>query len=65
MGDGQMNWSEVFTGFAKTVARTAGKPLTFGLSGLAIIVWATLGPVFGFSDTWQLVINTSTTIIIP
>ena len=63
MGDERMDWSKVFTEFAKAVARTAGKPLTFGLSCLAIIAWATLGPVFGFSDTWQLVINTSTTII--
>ena len=58
-----MDWSRVFTEFAKKVARTAGKPITFGLSCLAIVVWAVLGPIFEFSDTWQLVINTSTTII--
>lgn len=46
-----MDLSKVFTGFAKTVARTAGKPLTFGLSCLATIVWAAFGPIFGFSET--------------
>lgn len=41
----------------------AGKPITFGLSCIVIVIWAAVGPVFAFSDTWQLVINTSTTII--
>lgn len=40
-----------------------GKPWAFLLATLSIVVWAVLGPTFGFSDTWQLVINTSTTII--
>jgi low affinity Fe/Cu permease len=52
-----------FAEFAHAVARLAGKPATF-LSALAlIIVWAVSGPVFGFSDTWQLVVNTATTIV--
>lgn len=41
----------------------AGKPATFILAVLIIVVWAITGPVFKFSDTWQLVINTGTTII--
>jgi low affinity Fe/Cu permease len=45
------------------VARFAGTPFAFSLSLLTILVWAILGPFFHFSDTWQLVINTSTTIV--
>jgi low affinity Fe/Cu permease len=52
-----------FTRFAKIIARISGQPVTFGLAVLIIAVWALTGPVFKFSDTWQLVINTSTTII--
>ena len=56
-------WSKMFTAFAGAVARATGKPLTFALSVVLIIVWAITGPFFGFSDTWQLVINTGTTIV--
>ena len=52
-----------FTKFSKATAHAAGKPLTFILAVAAIIIWSISGPLFGFSDTWQLVINTSTTII--
>ena len=52
-----------FTSFAKWTARTTGRPATFALALLTIIVWAVTGPLFGFSDTWQLVINTGTTIV--
>jgi low affinity Fe/Cu permease len=52
-----------FNRFAAQVARTAGNSSTFGLAALVIVAWAVTGPVFGFSDTWQLVINTSTTIV--
>ena len=52
-----------FTRFSKEVAHLAGKPLTFILAVTVIVTWAVSGPLFGFSDTWQLVINTSTTII--
>lgn len=52
-----------FNRFAKKAAVVTGKPITFVLAVIIIIVWASLGPIFGFSDTWQLVINTSTTII--
>ncbi len=53
----------LFDRFAKWTSRTAGHPATFAAAVLIILVWATLGPLFGFSNTWQLVINTSTTII--
>ena len=52
-----------FQRFARATARAAGRPSTFGLAVGIIIVWAALGPIFHFSDTWQLVINTATTIV--
>jgi low affinity Fe/Cu permease len=52
-----------FNRFAKGAARATGKPMAFTIAGLVIVVWAITGPIFGFSDTWQLVINTSTTIV--
>jgi len=58
-----MNIAESFSRFAKATARAAGKPTTFGLALLIIVAWAVTGPVFGFSDTWQLIINTGTTIV--
>jgi low affinity Fe/Cu permease len=53
----------VFTRFAKWTAHHAGHPAAFGLAVAVIVVWAISGPIFGFSDTWQLVINTGTTIV--
>src|SRR5512140_1078034 len=52
-----------FTHFAKWTAHVTGQPATFVLAVLIILIWATTGPLFKFSDTWQLVINTGTTII--
>jgi len=52
-----------FTRFAKTTAHAAGHPATFCVAVGIIVLWAASGPFFGFSDTWQLVINTGTTII--
>jgi len=52
-----------FTRFAKWTSRATGRPLTFSLAAGVILAWVVTGPLFGFSDTWQLVINTSTTII--
>jgi low affinity Fe/Cu permease len=52
-----------FANLARQVAALMGRPAVFGLACLAVILWALTGPLFGFSDTWQLVINTSTTII--
>jgi low affinity Fe/Cu permease len=48
---------------AHAITEWSGRPWTFGLALLVVIVWAATGPLFGFSDTWQLVINTGTTII--
>ena len=52
-----------FSKFSNSVARATGKPVTFALSLGAIVAWAATGPVFHYSDTWQLVINTGTTIV--
>src|SRR5687768_4039458 len=52
-----------FSRFAKLTARITGKPLTFMIAVSIVAVWAVTGPLFGFSDTWQLVINTGTTIV--
>jgi low affinity Fe/Cu permease len=53
----------LFTRFAKWTAHTTGKPITFLMAVGVVVVWAATGPVFAFSDTWQLVINTGTTIV--
>ncbi len=52
-----------FTHFAKTTSRATGRPAAFGLAVGVILVWLVTGPIFRFSDTWQLIINTGTTII--
>jgi low affinity Fe/Cu permease len=52
-----------FNVFAKWTAVIAGKPATFFGCVLVVFVWAVSGPIFGFSDSWQLVINTGTTIV--
>jgi low affinity Fe/Cu permease len=52
-----------FSNFAKRTARASGHPAAFMLAVLVIVAWVVTGPVFGFSDTWQLVINTGTTIV--
>lgn len=52
-----------FQSFARWTSNAAGKPATFGLSVGLVLVWAASGPLFHFSDTWQLVINTSTTVV--
>jgi low affinity Fe/Cu permease len=49
--------------FTKWTARVTGRPITFVLAALIVVAWALTGPLFGFSDTWQLVINTSTTVV--
>ena len=58
-----MTIGESFTRFAKAIARASGHPVTFGLAVLVIVAWAVTGPLFHYSDTWQLVINTGTTIV--
>jgi low affinity Fe/Cu permease len=52
-----------FTLFAQKTSQLAGRPGTFILAVAVIVVWGVSGPLFGFSDTWQLVINTGTTIV--
>src|SRR5205814_9300663 len=52
-----------FTRFAKWTAKATGRPFTFTIAVAVIAAWAVTGPIFGFSDTWQLIINTGTTII--
>ena len=58
--NGSSSW---FPSFARSMANASGKPATFVIALLVIIVWAVTGPIFGYSDTWQLVINTGTTIV--
>jgi low affinity Fe/Cu permease len=53
----------LFSHFASRASHYAGKPITFLIAVALVIGWAATGPLFGFSDTWQLVINTSTTIV--
>jgi low affinity Fe/Cu permease len=53
----------LFTAIASRVSAAAGQPLAFIVAVTVILIWAVTGPLFDYSDTWQLVINTSTTII--
>ncbi|PVE23249.1 iron permease [Microvirga sp. KLBC 81] len=55
--------SRLFTSFSNWVAQVSGRPGTFAISLVVILLWALSGPIFGFSDTWQLVVNTGTTIV--
>ena len=59
----QHTFSHLFSLMATRTAHFAGHPVTFAIAAGAVIIWALSGPLFGFSDTWQLVINTATTII--
>ena len=52
-----------FSSLAKRTARASGRPLAFMMAAGIIVVWITTGPLFDYSDTWQLVINTGTTIV--
>jgi low affinity Fe/Cu permease len=59
-------WTEgmrIFDHFARWTERQLGRSLTFSLAFLLVVLWAVTGPLFGWSDTWQLVINTGTTIV--
>jgi low affinity Fe/Cu permease len=53
----------IFAVFARWTERQMGRPVTFLLAVLVVVVWGVSGPVFAWSDTWQLVINTGTTIV--
>ena len=53
----------IFDRFARWIERQLGRTTTFSLAFLSIVLWGVTGPFFGWSDTWQLVINTGTTIV--
>ncbi|HEY3600013.1 MAG TPA: low affinity iron permease family protein [Paraburkholderia sp.] len=55
--------TRAFDAFASAITRWAGSPIAFGLAVICIVVWIVTGPVFRYSDGWQLVINTGTTIV--
>lgn len=57
------NLTQWFSGAASSVSRWTGKPSAFLLCCLIVVVWGVTGPLFNYSDTWQLVINTGTTIV--
>ena len=58
-----MTASHFFPQAAQWTSRQCGRPLTFGFAVVIVIIWAITGPMFDYSDTWQLVINTGTTIV--
>ena len=58
-----MRQTDLYTRFAKATSRISGRPIVFVLAVAVIVAWIVTGPLFGFSDTWQLVINTGTTIV--
>ena len=61
--EGPPKWRLVFHFAAQWISQACGHAITFALAVLVILLWAITGPIFGFSDSWQLVINTGTTII--
>lgn len=58
-----MQKASIYSRFAKATAHFSGRPLTFSMAVAVIAAWLITGPIFKFSDTWQLVINTGTTIV--
>ncbi|AKR55508.1 putative membrane protein [Devosia sp. H5989] len=54
---------DLFNRMSHAVSKATGQPITFALAVALVVVWAVSGPIFGYSETWQLVINTGTTII--
>ena len=58
-----MRCAQWYSSFSRSASRVCGRSGTFALAVVLIVVWAVTGPLFGFSDTWQLVINTGTTIV--
>jgi low affinity Fe/Cu permease len=58
-----MSNRDVFARFSHQISHFSGRPVTFAIACLLVAGWAVTGPLFGFSETWQLVINTATTII--
>jgi low affinity Fe/Cu permease len=62
-GNSALPHASGFARFARKAAQLSGRPATFVLAVAIVVAWAASGPLFGFSDTWQLVINTGTTIV--
>ncbi len=62
-GNGKNPLAAKFTVFAQKISQWTGHPVAFLLAVAVVIVWIVTGPLFGYSDTWQLVINTGTTIV--
>lgn len=62
-GQRRQGFSKVFGEIASRTSQAAGRATTFLIAGMTIVVWAVTGPIFQYSDTWQLVINTGTTIV--
>ncbi len=58
-----MYLTKKFSEFARAIAHVTGEPSVFVLAALVVLVWLVTGPLFSFSDTWQLIINTGTTIV--
>jgi len=58
-----MSFDAVFTRMANVVSRWAGRPAIFTIAVILVVIWALTGPIFDYSETWQLIINTGTTII--
>lgn len=56
-------WNARFDHFARNWSRLTGRPIAFNIAILVILTWLITGPLFGFSDTWQLIINTGTTVV--
>ena|ERR1700730_1697218 len=61
--DSKLKFPRLYNRFSTAVTRATGRPMALLIAFLVIIIWAITGPIFNFSDTWQLVINTGTTII--
>lgn len=55
--------NEWFSNFSSRAAKLSGSPIAFAIAAASIVIWIVSGPIFRFSDTWQLVINTGTTIV--
>jgi low affinity Fe/Cu permease len=62
-GEKSMSIAETFTEVADFTARASGRPLVFAMVAASTAVWLLTGPIFGFSNTWQLIGNTSTNVI--
>lgn len=58
-----MKFKDAFSRFAEKIAAWSGAPLSFVLALIVVVTWSVTGPIFRYSDTWQLVINTGTTIV--